>query len=246
MKGNIIYVNERITMKALRGGQAFGTDSYLLAAYAGKTELDAVELGSGIGVCSLLLADRSKAKHIYAVEIQKELHDVAVDNFINNKMPVPIEAPNCDLRDLDASKFHAPVGMVIANPPYFKKGSGIQSPIPSKNAARFELNGGISAGSFADLAAHSGQFIQRSAGISNHAVEFLGLNGAVIALVVDHGLKGGGKLLVQVYNDLTGAKAAEADARGAQMRFIRPLKGAFLQAFLRILFPEVAALDAFC
>jgi len=143
MKGNIIYVNERITMKALRGGQAFGTDSYLLAAYAERTDLDAVELGSGIGVCSLLLADRSKAKHIYAVEIQKELHDVAVDNFINNKMPSPIDALNCDLRELDSNSFPNPVGLVIANPPYFKKGSGIQSPIPSKNAARFELNGGI-------------------------------------------------------------------------------------------------------
>jgi len=150
MKGNIIYVNERITMKALRGGQAFGTDSYLLAAYATHTELAAVEFGSGIGVCSLLLADRRKAKYIYAVEIQKELHDVGVDNFLSNKMPVDIKPLNKDIRELDQKDFSIPVGMVIANPPYFKKGSGIQSPIPSKNAARFELNGGIS--DFADAA----------------------------------------------------------------------------------------------
>ncbi len=151
MKGNIIYVNERITLKALRGGQAFGTDSFLLSAYATKTNLAAVELGSGIGVCSLLLADRQKAKHIYAVEIQKELHDVGVDNFLNNKMPVDIEPLNIDIRELSSSDFKESIGMVIANPPYFKKGSGIQSPIPSKNAARFELNGGIS--DFAEAAA---------------------------------------------------------------------------------------------
>ena len=48
-----------------------------------------------------------------------------------------------DLRLIDKRSFEHPVDVVIANPPYFVKGSGKTCPDPARNASRFELNGGI-------------------------------------------------------------------------------------------------------
>ncbi len=137
-----VQVNERITITESRNGQSFGADAFLLSAYAASDPGHAaVDLGSGSGICSLLLADRNKAKHIYAAELQPELHTLAERNIADNGLPEKVTAMRTDIRLLSSSEFCEPIGTVISNPPYFTAESGIQSPYPGKNAARFELNG---------------------------------------------------------------------------------------------------------
>ncbi len=137
-----VFVNERITITENKKGQSFGADAFLLSAYALPDPAHAaVDLGSGSSICSLLLADHDKARHIYAAELQSELHELAKRNITDNGLEDKVTAMRIDIRLLNAQAFPEKIGTVISNPPYFTAESGIQSPIPGKNAARFELNG---------------------------------------------------------------------------------------------------------
>lgn len=137
-----VQVNERITICESRRGQSFGADAFLLAAYAvADPSHAAVDLGSGSGICSLLLADRNKAKKVYAVELQAELDALCRKNIEENGFSGRVKALHNDVRLITPNSFDEPVGLVISNPPYFTAESGRQSPEPGKNAARFELNG---------------------------------------------------------------------------------------------------------
>ena len=140
-----VVVNDRITLIEKKNGLAFGTDAILLAAYAEPDRTAAtVELGSGSGICSLLLASHGKSDSIYAVEIQPELHETAIINVERNSFQNVVKPIFADVRALNINSFNETVGTVISNPPYFLLGSGKQSPDKGKNAARFELNGGVS------------------------------------------------------------------------------------------------------
>ena len=138
-------VNERITLIEKVKGQSFGTDAFLLSAYAScaRHGMAAVDLGSGCGICSLLLADYNKADHVYAVEIQSELASTAERNVKFNNLEDKVSVICTDLRLIGKKSFQHPIDVVIANPPYFVKGSGKTCPDPSRNASRFELNGGL-------------------------------------------------------------------------------------------------------
>ena len=140
-----VVVNDRITLIEKTNGLTFGTDAILLSAYAEPDRTAAtVELGSGSGICSLLLASHNKSSRVYAVEIQPELHETAIKNVERNNFQDTIIPVLADIRKLNINNFDEPIGTVIANPPYFRMGSGKQSPSKEKNAARFELNGEIS------------------------------------------------------------------------------------------------------
>ena len=140
-----VVVNDRITLIEKKNGLTFGTDAILLSAFAEPDKTAAtLELGSGSGICSLLLASHNKADRIYSVEIQPELHETAIKNIERNNFQNVIKPMLADIRKLNANSFDEPIGTVIANPPYFLFGSGKQSPDKGKNAARFELNGGVS------------------------------------------------------------------------------------------------------
>ncbi len=137
-------VNERLSVYEKAGGQTFGADAFLLAAYAAADPAnDAADLGCGTGICALLLADRKKAKHIYAVDIQSELIDAAKVNISMNSLDGRITAVCSDVRFLTVGSFPHPVSTVIANPPYIPVGAGRIPPDVSRAAARHELNGGI-------------------------------------------------------------------------------------------------------
>ncbi len=137
-----VWVNDRITITESLKGQRFGADAFLLSSYAVPDPAHAaVDLGSGSSICSLLLADRNKAKHVYAAELQPELHSLAERNIADNGLSGKVTAMRIDIRLLSDAAFDEKIGTVISNPPYFTAESGIQSPIPGKNAARFELNG---------------------------------------------------------------------------------------------------------
>jgi tRNA1(Val) A37 N6-methylase TrmN6 len=90
------------------------------------------------------MASHNKITCGYSVEIQKELHELAIKNIQRNGFEGTVIPILADLRTLNINSFSEPIGTVIANPPYFPVGSGKQSPDNSKNASRFEINGSVS------------------------------------------------------------------------------------------------------
>ena len=82
-------INENLRLIARRDGLTFGTDAYLLAAFVRPSPRAlCVDLGSGTGVLSLLLARKDKVRRAVGVEIQATFASLIARN-----------AALCDLAD---------------------------------------------------------------------------------------------------------------------------------------------------
>ncbi len=132
-------VNAGIELIQKSGGQLFGTDAFLLYAFA-RPEPDktAVELGAGSGIVSLLCAEKGKFSHIDAVEIQPDMAEIARQNVLCNGLAGKVGIIEADLRE-----YSGRADAVLTNPPFIKAGAGVHNLDAAKNASRREVFGGI-------------------------------------------------------------------------------------------------------
>ena len=137
-------INENLSLIQLKTGLTFGTDSYLLSAFAHTQKNGcAVELGGGTGVVSLLSASRGKYKKIYCAEIQPYFSELILRNAELNSLSDVVNPVLSDVRDLSPDNFGGEVSSVFSNPPYMTVGSGKSSATPEMDIARRELNGTV-------------------------------------------------------------------------------------------------------
>lgn len=124
----------------------FGMDSVLLANMVeGKKTDILVDLGTGSAVMPIIIALKKKIKNIVGVELQAPMKDLASRNIVLNNLENAISAYNLDLRDykkikeiiLDKFKKDS-VDIVISNPPYKKRGTGVLNEGDVKYIARHE------------------------------------------------------------------------------------------------------------
>ncbi len=137
-------INENLSLIQLKSGLTFGTDSYLLSAFA-RTQKNGIciELGGGTGVVSLLASSRQKYKKIYCAEIQPYFASLIKRNAEMNDLSDKIVPLCADIRDLTSSDIGVEAEAVISNPPYMNPSSGKSSDSQEMNIARRELNGTI-------------------------------------------------------------------------------------------------------
>ena len=139
------YVNEKITLIQKKNGLTFGTDAFLLAAYAKSApQKVAAELGCGTGIISLLCAAREKFARIHAFEVQESFYDITLRNAKNNKLDQKVIACLADIRDVRASDVGGEIDVVFSNPPYMKTDSGKRNDSDEKYIARHEVMGAVS------------------------------------------------------------------------------------------------------
>ena len=83
-------------------GFCFGIDSVLLSDFAKKIKSNSkvLDIGTGTGIISILLSKKSRAKKIYAVEIQEEVADMAKRSIELNKLEDKIEIISTSLSGL--------------------------------------------------------------------------------------------------------------------------------------------------
>jgi tRNA1(Val) A37 N6-methylase TrmN6 len=137
------YINENITLYQNTGSLAYGTDAFLLSAYMRRqTKERACEFGAGSGVISLLTMARGKFSHITAIEIQKEIAEIAVKNVEINGFSEKIAVVSSDIREL-SHEYNGAFGVVFSNPPYMKATGGKLNQNHANSASRHELNGSI-------------------------------------------------------------------------------------------------------
>ena len=148
-------VNDGLTLYQIKNGLLFGTDALLLADFVCAGQMgaykNAVELGTGSGVVSLLLARRGKAKNIYAVEIQDIYAKLAEHNAKYNGLADRVKIIRGDLKECDSLYYNGcrllphSADMVFTNPPYIKYtegggNSGRLSELDHKNISRREIS----------------------------------------------------------------------------------------------------------
>ncbi|MBQ9806949.1 MAG: methyltransferase [Clostridia bacterium] len=155
-------VNENLRLIQKKNGLTYGTDAYLLAAFARqKAVARAVDLGSGTGIIPLLLVTKQKIASATAVEIQPSFVDLIERNAALNGFSDRILPMCADLRELNAEKLGGEVDLVTANPPYMRTDSGKRNLADEKYIARHEVCGNISDFCFAAarLLKHGGRFL---------------------------------------------------------------------------------------
>lgn len=126
----------RILVLQKKRGYRFSVDAPLLADFIQpKPSDEALELGAGSGVISLLLSIKP-IKHITAVEIQDSLADLARRNVKINNLEKKISVIQEDLQRYQPGQKY---DVIFSNPPYIKKGEGHLSLSEERSVAKHEL-----------------------------------------------------------------------------------------------------------
>ncbi|ABS39817.1 tRNA1(Val) (adenine(37)-N6)-methyltransferase [Clostridium botulinum] len=118
----------------------FGIDAVLLANFPTiKNGAKVVDLCSGTGIISFILAGKTNASNIIGIEIQKEIADMAKRSIKYNNLQEKVRFIEGDLKNLKLLKGIEKVDVVTVNPPYKTQGTGIIN-INDKNAiSRHEI-----------------------------------------------------------------------------------------------------------
>lgn len=95
-----------------------GTDGVLLGALANCAEASsALEIGTGSGIISLMLAQRNRNLKILAIDIEKNAAELAAVNFQNSPFAKRLTARHIDFKSFSTDeKFD----LIFSNPPYFE------------------------------------------------------------------------------------------------------------------------------
>jgi len=134
------FFNGRIKVKQDRCGYRFSIDSILLACHAAPHPGDkVVDLGTGCGIISLILAHREPNLKIYGIEVQQKLADIASSNVEENLMGDIITILCKDMKELKNEMISGPVDLIVSNPPYRKTDSGRINPDIQRAVARHEI-----------------------------------------------------------------------------------------------------------
>jgi tRNA1(Val) A37 N6-methylase TrmN6 len=103
-----------------------------------ESELTGLELGSGNGIISLMLALQRPSWKLTGIELQKELHELAVAN--SDILSVACQFIEGDLRDYQRLLMHKGYALIYSNPPWIKAGSGLVSPDQARAMSRQEVS----------------------------------------------------------------------------------------------------------
>ena len=134
------FFNGKIKVWQSRFGYRFSIDAVLLASHAGKCQGGRIlDLGTGCGIISLIIAYRNPKLTVYGIEVQKELADIATINVKSNNMENQITILCRDMKELNCDMISGPVDMIVSNPPYWKVSSGRMNSDQQKAVAKHEI-----------------------------------------------------------------------------------------------------------
>lgn len=145
--------NERIDNLELKGlkiiqnkeGFCFGIDSVLLSDFAKdmKKEAKVLDLGTGTGIIPILLCGKTNLKKVIGVEIQEEVAEMAKRSILLNHLEERFEIVNKNILDLNELYEKQTFDVIVTNPPYKKKNTGIINENEKKIISRHELTANL-------------------------------------------------------------------------------------------------------
>jgi len=95
-----------------------GTDAVLLGILSNVDQSSRIlEVGTGTGIISLMVAQRNPEANILAIDINSEAVDISQNNFSNSPFSDRIKS---QLQDFKTFKTEEKFDLIISNPPYFE------------------------------------------------------------------------------------------------------------------------------
>ena len=118
---------------------AFSMDAVILADFTQVHDKERIiDLGTGCGVISLLLANKAPKCQIWALELMPPMADMASRSVELNGLAKQISIICGDIRRSTEYFGRSLFDIVVSNPPYYKAGTGRISADPLRAAARSE------------------------------------------------------------------------------------------------------------
>ena len=126
-------------------GFCFGIDAVLLSDFAKNIKDNSLvlDLGTGTGIIPILLCGKTKLKKVIGVEIQEEVFDMAKRSIILNNLQEKLEVINENILNLNNIYEKQTFDVIITNPPYKKKNSGIINEDERKIISRHEITANL-------------------------------------------------------------------------------------------------------
>ncbi|MDH4319728.1 MAG: methyltransferase [Desulfobulbaceae bacterium] len=134
----------RLICRQHQKGYRFSIDAILLAHFCRPTkDARVLDLGTGCGIVSLIMAYRYPEIFLTALEIQADLAALARSNVVENKYDGRIEVINGDYREIKKLLPVESFDLIVSNPPYYQVGKGRMNPADEQAGARHELYGDL-------------------------------------------------------------------------------------------------------
>jgi tRNA1Val (adenine37-N6)-methyltransferase len=120
-----------------RCAMKIGTDGVLLGAWTPiqNNPFSILDIGSGTGIIALMLAQRSQAEQIDAVEIDEEAYEQSVDNFEKSPWSERLFCYHAGLDEL-VEEPEDEYDLIVSNPPFYNEDYKTES--IQKDIARFQ------------------------------------------------------------------------------------------------------------
>lgn len=126
-------------------GFRYGIDSFLLARFANFRRGERIcDLGAGVGILGFLALKKGKVAHVYAVEVQAELAELALQNARKLNCSEQMTVLTASWKEVPQHFKKNSCDLVISNPPYRKGKTGRLPPDAGKARAKHEIEGMLS------------------------------------------------------------------------------------------------------
>ena len=137
---------KQFTVQQDKCAMKIGTDGVLLGAWTPieNNPYSILDIGAGTGILSLMLAQRSNAEQIDAIEIDEDAYEQCVENFENSPwsdrlfcfhagLDEFVEEPEDDPSDSELAQQY---DLIISNPPFYSEDYKTES--DQRDLARFQ------------------------------------------------------------------------------------------------------------
>ena len=145
--------NERIDDLELKGlkiiqnkeGFCFGIDSVLLSDFAKNIKNNSLvlDLGTGTGIIPILLCGKTNLKKVIGIEVQEKIAEMAKRSIKLNNLEARFQVINENILNLKNIYQNQTFDVVVTNPPYKKKNSGIINENKEKLISRHEIEANL-------------------------------------------------------------------------------------------------------
>lgn len=133
---NPFFHFKQFTVYHDRCAMKVGTDGVLLGAWTDISDAKtALDIGTGTGLISLMIAQRNKNITIDAIDIETNAIAQAKDNIKNSPFATQIKCTQCSVQEF-TEKHERKYDIIVSNPPFFAE--SLKSPDNQRSLARHD------------------------------------------------------------------------------------------------------------
>jgi len=131
------FLFKKFSVNQDRCAMKIGTDGVLLGAWAAVNQnpFSVLDIGAGTGILSLMIAQRSNAEQIEAIEIDDNAFEQCSENFENSPWNDRLFCYHALLQEF-ADEIEDKYDLIISNPPFYS--DDYKSQNQQRDLARFE------------------------------------------------------------------------------------------------------------